>query len=83
MQLLLSSVRIPWGIAPSAHWVLDGAFGEDASRVRQGNTVENLAVLRRLALNMLRSEPTSPGDVAAKRKRAGWDEDYLLLVLAQ
>ncbi len=40
-------------------------------------------VLRRMALNMLKRETTSQGGVAAKRKRAGWDEDYLLLVLAQ
>ena len=54
----------------------------DNSRVRQGNAAENLSVLRRMALNMLKQETTSQGGVAAKRKRAGWDEDYLLLVLA-
>ena len=82
-QKLLSSVRTHWGIENSVHWVLDVAFGEDASRVRQGNAAENLSVLRRMALNMLKQETTSQGGVAAKRKRAGWDEDYLLLVLAQ
>ena len=40
------------------------------------------SVLRRMALNMLKAETRSQGGVAAKRKRAGWDEDYLLLVLA-
>ena len=80
---LLSSVRTHWGIENSVHWVLDVAFGEDASRVRQGNAAENLSGLRRMALNMLKRETTSQGGVAAKRKRAGWDEDFLLLALAQ
>lgn len=79
---LLSSARTHWGIENSVHWVLDVAFDEDASRVRQGNAAENLSVLRRMALNMLKQESTSQGGVAAKRKRAGWDQDYLLLVLA-
>ena len=57
--------------------MLDVAFGEDASRVRQGNAAGNLSVLRRMALNMLKQETTSQGGVAAKRKRVGWDEDYL------
>ena len=82
VRMLLSSVRTHWGIENSVHWVLDVAFGEDNSRVRQGNAAENLSVLRRMALNMLKQETTSQGGVAAKRKRAGWDEDYLLLVLA-
>ena len=81
-RLLLTSVRTYWGIENSAHWVLDVAFGEDDSRVGKGNAAQNLSVLRRMALNMLKRETTSQG-VAAKRKRAGWDEDYLLLVLAQ
>ena len=82
-RTLLSSVRTHWGIENSVHWVLDVAFGEDDSRVRKGNAAENLSVLRRMALNMLKRETTSQGGVAARRKRAGWDEEYLLLVLAQ
>ena len=54
-RMLLSSVRTHWGIENSVHWVLDVAFGEDASRVRQGNAAENLSVLRRMALNMLKA----------------------------
>ena len=57
--------------------MLDVAFGEDDSRVRQGNAAQNLSVLRRMALNMLKRETTSQGGVAAK-KRAGWDEDPTL-----
>ena len=78
---LLSGVRTHWGIENSVHWVLDVAFGEDDSRVRTGHAAENFSVLRRMALNMLKSETTSQGGVAARRKRAGWDEDYLLKVL--
>ena len=78
---VLLAVRTHWGIENSVHWVLDVAFGEDDSRVRQGNAAQS--VLRRMALNMFKRETTSQGGVAAKRKRAGWDEDYLLLVLAQ
>ena len=78
---LLSGVRTHWGIENSVHWVLDVAFGEDDSRVRTGHAAENFSVLRRMALNMLKHETTSQGGVAARRKRAGWDEDYLLKVL--
>ena len=67
----------------SLHWVLDVAFGEDDSRVRVGNAAENLSVLRRMALNMLKSESSAKVGVAAKRKKAGWDTDYLIRVLAQ
>ena len=79
---LLTAVRGHWGIENSVHWVLDIAFREDDSRVRKGHGPENLAILRRMALNMLKSETTSKGGIAAKRKRAGWDNQYLLKVLA-
>ena len=79
---LLSGVRTHWGIENSVHWVLDVAFSEDQSRVRTGNSAQNFSILRRMALNMLKGETTSKGGVAARRKRAGWDENYLLRVLA-
>ncbi len=81
--VMLNAVRGHWGIENSVHWVLDIAFREDESRVRKGDAAENLSVLRRMTLNMLKHETTSKGGIAAKRKRAGWDTEYLLKVLAQ
>jgi predicted transposase YbfD/YdcC len=74
------AVRGHWGIENGLHWVLDVAFGEDASRVRKDHGPENLAWLRRVALSLLRNEP-SEDSVKCKRKMAGWDNDYLLQVL--
>jgi predicted transposase YbfD/YdcC len=78
---LLSAVRGYWGIENKLHWVLDLAFREDESRVRKGNGPENFAVLRHIALNLLRGEDTAKISIRAKRKKAGWDNDYLLKVL--
>ena len=65
------------------HWVLDVSFGEDDSRVRNGNGAENLAALRRMALNTLKQETALRVGISAKRKKAGWDTQYPLKVLAQ
>ncbi len=75
------AVRGHWGIENRLHWVLDIAFREDESRVRQGHADQNLALLRRLALNLLRQETTSKMGVKAKRLKAGWDDAYLLTIL--
>src|SRR5262249_30459585 len=76
------AVRGHWSIENSGHWVLDVVFGEDLSRVRVGNAAENLAVLRRLALNLLKTEKTAKVGVRAKRLKAAWDNNYLLKILS-
>ncbi len=75
-------IRAHWAIENQLHWVLDIAFREDESRVRAGHAAQNLAVLRRLALNLLRRERTSTVGIKAKRLKAGWDESYLLSLLS-
>ena len=71
-----------WGIENRLRWVLDVAFREDECRVRAGHAAENFAVLRHIALNLLRRDTTAKAGIKAKRPKCGWDEDYLLHVLA-
>jgi predicted transposase YbfD/YdcC len=73
-------VRGHWGIENELHWVLDVAFREDDSRVRAGHAGENLAMVRRVAVSLLRRAP-GKGTTPTKRLKAGWDDDYLLQVL--
>lgn len=78
---LLHVTRSHWGIENRLHWVLDVHFAEDANRARKDNAPENLAILRRLALNILRSHP-NPTPIRRKIKRAGWDDAFLLAILS-
>lgn len=75
------SIRSHWAIENKLHWVLDVAFGEDASRKRQGNAAQNYSVLLKIALNLLKNEKTERQGVKGKRLRAAWDEVYLTKVL--
>lgn len=75
-------VRSHWGIENSLHWVLDVTFNEDQSRIRKGGSPDNFALLRRFAINIL-SLDTSKESTRKKRKRAAWDENYLLNCLAK
>lgn len=75
-------VRSHWGIENQVHWVLDVAFNEDASRIRKDHAPENLALIRHLALNLLRQDTSTKAGIKAKRLKAGWDNHFLSAILA-
>jgi predicted transposase YbfD/YdcC len=79
-QTFARAVRGHWGIENKLHWVMDVHFGEDQSRARSGYAAQNLATLRRLALNLLKHEPKKRS-LRGKQLDAGWDNAYLLKVL--
>lgn len=80
-KAILKAKRSHWKIENQVHWVLDIAFREDECRVRKDHAPENLAVLRHMALNLLKKEKTANGGIHAKRLQAAWNTDYLLTIL--
>jgi predicted transposase YbfD/YdcC len=78
---ILQIARGHWGIENRLHWVLDVVFNEDGSRARKDNGPENLAILRRLAINIIRAHPARIS-MRQKVKRAGWDDPFLLDLLS-
>lgn len=81
-EQLLAAARAHWTIENQLHWVLDVVFDEDAARNRKDHGPENLSLLRKLALNLLRLNPDK-GSIRGKIKRAGWDDAFLLTTLGQ
>jgi predicted transposase YbfD/YdcC len=79
-ERVLVIARTHWGIENQLHWVLDVDFHEDAARSRKDNAPQNLALLRKLALNIIRQHPDK-GSIKGKIKRAGWDDTFLLSLL--
>lgn len=74
------AVRSHWTIENQLHWVLDVQFNEDRSRLRAGHGAQNMAIVRHFALNLLR-RPQDRRSLKTRRKRAGWDPDYLTAIL--
>ncbi len=74
-------VRAHWGIENNLHWVLDDAFDEDKQRTRVGNSDANMAIVRHIALNLLKTEKSSKMGMKTKCLKAGWDENYWLKVI--
>jgi predicted transposase YbfD/YdcC len=81
-ERILQAVRKHWSIENKLHWVLDVALNEDRSRVRKDQAPENFALLRHIALNLLKHEKTAKGGIHAKQFQAALKEDYLLKILA-
>jgi predicted transposase YbfD/YdcC len=73
-------IRGHWGIENGLHWVLDVVFHEDQSRIKEGHAGENLSLLRRVAVALLKRAP-GKGTTPTKRLKAGWDDEFLLQVL--
>ena len=79
-SLILGAIRAHWGIENGCHWVLDVVFKEDAARTRSRHADDNLALLRKIALNLVRQHP-GKGALKRKRYRAALNEDFLLDVM--
>jgi predicted transposase YbfD/YdcC len=79
-EQMLAVARTHWTIENQLHWVLDVAFDEDRVRSRKDNAPQNLALIRKLALNIVRHHPAK-GSIKTKIKRAGWDDTFLLSML--
>jgi len=79
---LLQATQHHWAIENSFHWVMDVTFAEDLSRIRNEDSAENMAVLRSIALNLLKHD-TSKGSLRQKRFRAAMDNDFLFHLLTQ
>lgn len=78
----LRVVRAHWSIENHQHWLLDVAFAEDRCHTRNDNTAENLGLLRRIALNLIRTD-TEKGSIKGRIKRAAWNDDYLVKLIRQ
>lgn len=78
---MLRMIRSHWGIENSLHWTLDVTYREDDSRIRQGHSGENFALLRRMTVSLLNQEKSFRGSQRMKRYRAAMDNEYLLKLL--
>ena len=81
-EALAVAIRNHWRVENGLHWVLDVTFREDASRVRERNAARNLALLRRIALNLARADSSLKASLKGKRKYAGWDNRFMATLMA-
>jgi predicted transposase YbfD/YdcC len=80
-KTIAGAIRSHWGLENSLYWTLDVTFSEDESWIRKQNSLENFALLRRLAINLLKQEKTSKHSLKMKRYRAAMDNNYLAKIL--
>src|SRR3954447_7010715 len=81
--VLVRAIRRHWSIENALHWVLDVIFREDDSRVRDRTAARNLALLRKIALNLVAADRSSQTSVRGRRKKAAWNDDYMLRIITR
>ena len=81
-KVLVQAIRRHWTIENGLHWVLDVTFREDDSRVRHRTAARNLAILRKIAINLMGRNRTPRISMRARRKQAAWNDEYMLALLA-
>ena len=81
--VLAQAIRRHWSIENALHWVLDVTFREDDSRVRDRTAARNLALLRKIALNLVASDRSSQTSLRGRRKKAAWNDDYMLRIITR
>ena len=81
--VLAQAIRRHWSIENSLHWVLDVTFREDDSRVRDRTAARNLALLRKIALNLVAGDHSSQTSLRGRRKKAAWNDDYMLRIITR
>ena len=77
----MRGVRKHWDIEINLHWSLDVSFNDDLNRSRTGNSQENLSIIKRMALNLLKRDKSTKVGIIVKRKKAGWDNEYLKKII--
>ena len=80
-EMLAKAIRQHWAIENSLHWVLDVTFREDDCRVRDRTAVRNFALLRKIAINLVRRHNSSRNSLRGRRKIAAWNNQYMRQVL--
>lgn len=80
MKDFMRGVRKHWEVEINLHWSLDVSFADDLNRARTGDAQENLSIIKRIALNLLKKDKSTNIGITAKRKKAGWDNKYLKLI---
>ena len=80
-QFIAHAIRSHWHVENKLHWQLDVSFDEDKNRLRSGSAAENIALMNKIALNLLKNEKSIRLGIKNKRLKAGWDNDYMLKVL--
>lgn len=80
-EFIAAAIRNHWHIENKLHWQLDVSFNEDKNRMRSGYAAQNISLINKIALNLLKNEKTAKVGVKGKRLKAGWDNAYMMKVL--